>query len=103
MLEFEEFHLDLYHAKLKWMSIQSVYIQPLWNDVIQNQIKALSNIAPDKCDLEAHLIACQTFFRIETEAILEAMRICLVSKTEHINKDQFTMCLFNRLSLNTKK
>lgn len=93
----------MYHAKLKWMSFESGYIEPLWSDSIQNQINALSNIAPDRCDLEACVIACQSFFRIEIETILEAMRNCLVSKSEHMNKDQFTMCLFNRLTLNTKK
>lgn len=103
MTKLEDFSFDLYHAKLKWMSFQSGYIQPLWSDAIQNQINALSNIAPYKCDLEAHLIACQTYFRIETEIIIEAMRTCLVSKTDQMNKDQFTMCLFNRLTLNTKK
>lgn len=103
MNEFEEFCLDKYYAKLKWNAFESGYIQPLWSDAIQNQINALSNIAPEKCDLEAHAIACQTFFRIESEIIIEAMRTCLVSKTDQMNKDQFTMCLFNRLTLNTKK
>jgi hypothetical protein len=62
MNELENISFDLYHAKLKWMSFQSGYIKPLWNDKIQNQINALSNIAPDRCELEAHLIACQTYF-----------------------------------------
>lgn len=103
MVDIENFYFDLYHAKLKWISFQSGYIQPLWSDKVQNQINALSNIAPHKCDLEAHTIACQTFFRIETEIIIEAMRSCLVAKTDQMNKDQFTMCLFNRLTLHTKK
>lgn len=28
------------------MSFQSGYIQPLWNDATQNQLNALSNLAP---------------------------------------------------------
>lgn len=103
MNEYQDFCVDLYHAKLKWMSFQSGYIQPLWNDATQNQLNALSNLAPGNYDLEAHLIACQTYSGIETEAIIKAMRNCLKSATENINKDQFTMCLFNRLTLNTKK
>jgi hypothetical protein len=103
MIELESFYFDLYYAKLKWMSFQSGYIQPLWSDATQNQINALSNIAPVRCDLEAHVIACQTFFAIETEAIIEAMRNCLKSTTENMIKDQFTMCVFNRLTLNKKK
>lgn len=103
MHHFDDFQFDLYHAKLKWMSFESGYIQPLWSDEVQNQINALSNIAPFKSELEAHVIACQTFFRIEPEEILEAMINCLKSKTENMNRNQFTMCLFNRLTLNTKK
>jgi len=102
-LELEDFFFDIYYGKLKWMSFQSGYIQPLWDDATQNQISALSNIAPVRCDLEAHVIACQTFFGIEIEIILDAMRNCLKSTTENLNKDQFTMCLFNRLTLNKKK
>ena len=62
MNEIDIYHFDLFHAKLKWMSFQSGYIQPLWDDATQNQISALSNIAPVRCDLEAHVIACQTYF-----------------------------------------
>lgn len=103
MILIEAYLFDLYHAKLKWMSFQSGYIQAVWSDAVQNQINALSNIAPVRCDLEAHVIACQTFFGVETETILEAMRNCLKSTSENMNKDQFTMCLFNRLTLNKKK
>lgn len=103
MKDNESFYFDLYHAKLKWKAYESGYIQALWSDIVQNQINALSNIAPVSCDLEAHVIACQTFFGIETEIILEAMRNCLKSTSENMNKDQFTMCVFNRLTLNKKK
>ncbi|MFN5417374.1 MAG: hypothetical protein ACK5B9_09980 [Flavobacteriia bacterium] len=62
MNSFEKFLFDLYYSKLKWMSFQSGYIQTLWSDATQNQINALSNLAPGNYDLEAHVIACQTFF-----------------------------------------
>lgn len=103
MAAVEDFYFDLYHARLKWKAFESGHIQLLWDGSVQNKINAISNLAPGNYDLEAHVIACQTFFRIETGAILEAMRNCLKSKTENMNRDQFTMCLFNRLTLNTKK
>ena len=59
---FEEFSFDLYHGKLKWMAFEFGYIQPLWDDATQNQLNALSNLAPGNYDLEAHVIACQTYF-----------------------------------------
>lgn len=81
------------------MSFQSGYIQPLWDDSVQNQINALSNVVSSNFEFEAHVIACQIFFRIDKEVIIEAMRNCLKPATENINKDQFTICLFNRLTL----
>lgn len=98
MNEFENFSLDLYHAKLKWMSFQSGYIQPIWNDTTQNQINALSNLTPGNYDLEAHLIACQTYFgeKVSIEIILQQISTCLKGQQ---SKDSFTLCLFNRLNI----
>lgn len=98
MPDFKEYHMDLYHAKLKWMSFQSGYIQTLWSDAIQNQISALSNLAAGHYDLEAHLIACQTYFgeRASIEIILQQISICLKGQE---SKDSFTLCLFNRLNI----
>ena len=42
MNAFEDFLIDLYHAKLKWMSIQSGYTPVLWENFIQNKINALN-------------------------------------------------------------
>jgi hypothetical protein len=58
--EFESFHVDIYHSKMKWMSSQSFYIQALWGGTVQNQINALSNIAPYKSNIDAHvrLLTC---------------------------------------------
>jgi hypothetical protein len=80
------------------MSFQSGYIQPLWSDAIQNQINALSNLAPGNYDLEAHVIACQTYFRerASIEIILQQISTCL---KEQKSKDSFTLCLFNRLNI----
>lgn len=98
MNESESFYLDLHYAKLKWKAFESGYIQPLWSDAIQNQINALSNIAPDKCGLEAHLIACQTYFgeKVSIEIILQQISTCLKGQQ---SKDSFTLCLFNRLNI----
>ena len=73
MVEIESFYFDLYHAKLKWKAYESGYIQPLWDDSVQNQINALSNLPPGNYDLEAHVIACQTYFgeKVSIEIILQ--------------------------------
>jgi len=98
MSDYEDFLFDLYHAKLKWKAIESGYIQPLWNDTIQNHINALSNLAPGNYDLEAHVIACQIFFgeRASIETILQQISTCLKGQQ---SKDSFTLCLFNRLNI----
>lgn len=98
MQHFDDFQFDLYHAKLKWMSFESGYIQPLWNDSAQNQINALSNLAPSNYDLEAHVIACQTYFgeKVSIETILQQISTCLKGQQ---SKDSFTLCLFNRLNI----
>ena len=55
MNDFESFHFDLYHAKLKWMAIQSGYTATLWDDTIQNQINAISNLSNDNYSIEVHI------------------------------------------------
>ncbi len=101
MNEFENYQFDLFHAKLKWKSFESGYIRELWNDTIQNQIKALSNLAPGNFELEAHIIACQSYFgeKIKFEDILKQIAICLKELQNSGNKNSFTMCLFNRINL----
>lgn len=95
---YNDFHFDLYHAKLKWMAFQSGYIQSLWNDSVQNQINALSNVAPGNYDLEAHVIACQTYYgeKVSIETFLQQISTCLKGQQ---SKDGFTLCLFNRLNI----
>lgn len=80
------------------MSFQSGYIQPLWDDATQNQLNALSNLAPGNYDLEAHLIACQNYFgeKVSIEIILQQISTCLKGQQ---SKDSFTLCLFNRLNI----
>lgn len=101
MNDFEEFSIDLYHAKLKWMSFQSGYIQPLWSDSIQNQISSFSNLAVGNFEIEPHIIACQSYFgeKNQLKEILQQIPICLKEQKENGNKDSFSMCLFNRMNL----
>lgn len=98
MNEFESFHLDLYHAKLKWMSIQSGYTPMLWNDSIQNQINAISNLSEVNQSIEAHIIAVKSYFgeELDTSEILKTISICI---KEQNNKDVFTMSVFNRFKI----
>jgi len=105
MYDFEEFHMDLYHSKLKWMSIQSGYTPALWNESIQNQINALSNLVTGNFEIEAHIIASQTYFRdqLQLEDILKNVSLCLKEQQGKENKDGFAMCLYNRLSLFSNK
>lgn len=100
MSDFEEFNFDLYHAKLKWMSIQAGYTSLLWSDSIQNQINAFSNLASDNFELESHFIACRSFFgkEIDDTLILESFSYCL--KLNPSNKESFTNCLYNKLNKN---
>lgn len=97
MSRYEEFLFDLYHSKLKWMAFQSGYTEPLWDGSTQNQLNALSNLVPGNYDLEAHVIACQTYFgeKVSTETILQQISTCLKGQQ---SKDSFTLCLFNRHS-----
>jgi len=99
MTDFEDFHVDLYHSKMKWMSIQSGYIQELWDDSFQNQINAFSNFTVGNFEIEAHIIASQSYFKekVNHDMVLKQISICL--KEQHSNVNTFTMCLFNRLSL----
>lgn len=101
----EEFLIDIYHAKLKWMSIKSSYIPSPWNESTQNQINALSNLVTGNFEIEAHIIASQTYFReqIKTEEILKNVSICLKEQQGKENKDAFAMCLFNRLNILSNK
>ncbi len=48
MNELESFYFDLYHAKLKWMSIQSGYTSVLWDDTIQNQTRCRGRVVRDQ-------------------------------------------------------
>ena len=98
MNDFESFHYDLYHAKLKWMAIQSGYISVLWDDKIQNKINAISNLGNDNHSVEAHIIAVKSYFGedINLESIIKIISICL---KEQSNKSAFTMCVFNRFNL----
>jgi len=105
MSDYEDFLFDLYHAKLKWKAIEFGYIQPLWNDTIQNHINALSNLSEDTFEIEAHIIASQTYFRdrIQLEDILKNVSFCLNGQKSSGIKNQFVMCLFNRLSIKTNQ
>ncbi len=105
MSDYEDFLFDLYHAKLKWKAIESGYIQPLWNDTIQNHINALSNLSEDVLEIEAHIIASKTYFKdqIPMEDILKHVSFCLKGQKSLGNKSQFEMCLFNRLSRKTNE
>lgn len=101
MVGFEDFLMHLYHSKLKWMSIQSGYTPALWEDFRQNQINALSNLATGNFEIEAHIIASQSFFgnKIELPNILSNISICLKEQANDGNKNAFTMCVYNRLAL----
>ena len=56
MNELESFYFDLYHAKLKWMSIQSGYTSAIWDNAIQNQINAISNLSAENHSIEGHIM-----------------------------------------------
>ncbi len=67
MNEHESFYFDLYHAKLKWMSIQLRYTSALWDDSIQNQINAISNLSNTNHSIEAHIIVVKSYFGEELD------------------------------------
>lgn len=98
MNEFEDFLMDLFHAKLKYMGIQSGYTSELWNDSIQNQINAISNLSNDNYSIEAHIIAVKSYFGedINLESIIKTISICL---KEEGSKNTFTLSVFNRFNL----
>ncbi|MDP3558340.1 MAG: hypothetical protein Q8T03_13290 [Bacteroidota bacterium] len=87
------------------MSIQSGYTSLLWNESTQNQINALSNLVTGNFEIEAHIIASQTYFRdqIQLEVILKNISHCLKEQQGQENKNAFAMCLFNRLNLLSNK
>lgn len=91
MNAFEDFLIDLYHAKLKWMSIQSSYTPALWEDFIQNQINALTNLVSENFEIEAHIIASQTYFReqFQVDDILKHISVCLKSQQGTGNKKKY--------------
>lgn len=97
MNELESFHFDLYHAKLKWVSIQSSYTEALWNDAIQNHINAISNLSNDNHSIEAHIIAVKSYFGedINLESIIKTISLCLKERSNNKNKSAFTMCAAN--------
>ena len=98
MNELESFHFDLYHAKLKWMSIQSGYTSVLWDDTVQNQINAISNLSNSNHSIEAHIIAIKSYFGEELDIadIIKTISICL---KEESSKNTFTLSVFNRFNL----
>ncbi len=100
LTNYDIFQVDLFQAMLKWKAFESGYIQPLWNDSIQNQINAFSNLATGNFELESHFIACRSFFgkEIDDTLILESFSYCL--KLQPSNKESFTNCLYNRLNKN---
>ena len=99
MNELESFHFDLYHAKLEWIAIQSGYNSVPWDDTIQNQINAVSNLSDVNHSIEAHIIAIKTYFgeELDVSEILKTISICL--KEQSSNENAFTMCVYNRFKL----
>jgi hypothetical protein len=80
------------------MSIQSGYTEVLWDETIQNQINAISNLSNDNHSIEAHIIAVNSHFGEELDIadIIKTISTCL---KEQSIKSTFTMCVFNRFNL----
>lgn len=98
MIELEFFHFDLYHAELKWMSIQSGYTSALWDDTTQNQINSMSNLSNANHSIEAHIIAVKNYFGegVDLSDLIKTISLCL--KEQSSNKNAFTMCVFNSIN-----
>ena len=88
MNDFESFHFDLYHAKLKWMSVQSGYTPLLWDETIQNQINAISNLSNENHSIEAHIIAVKSHFGegVDLTDIIKTISLYLKEQSNDKNK-----------------
>ena len=78
MTDFEEFHLDLYHAKLKLVNGDSGLSFGLWDELIQRNIDALSGLCHSVNQVEAHILAAKNYFRekISYPEIIEIVKVC---------------------------
>ena len=105
MSELEEFHLDLYHAKLQYMGEGAALKAGLWDQETQGNIDALTHLCIPGSEIEPHIIAAKNHFRdrISYPEIIAIIKVCCKNHTDPPNKHAFTNAFFNRLKLHLKE
>lgn len=98
MTELEEFHLTLCYAKIKFQGIKAGYQKPPWDIETQRNIDALCGLCNSTDEIEAHIIAANSYFggNIDYPKILLAIKECCKSQA---SQHGFTFAFFNRLNL----
>ncbi|MFI5136680.1 MAG: hypothetical protein ACHQIM_02555 [Sphingobacteriales bacterium] len=101
MNELEDFHLTLYHAKLRLLPDVPGSSINLWDRSIQRDIDALYHLNPEK-EIQAYYLAARDYFgkRVPHEGIIASLKSCL---KENLSKEGFTFVFYNRLNALVKK